>query len=71
MHYEYEWPLRKGADGKEYCDVVNSSIKILGADSLTTRLDGLFNGDKLLGTFLPRFLRSIAQCTAHRVVSVN
>ena len=56
MHYKYDFPLKKGADGKEYCTVVNSSIEIVGAEGMDIRFEGLFNGDKLLGDQMNIFL---------------
>lgn len=56
LHYGYEWPLHKANDGKEYATIANSHIEISGADGLRSELNGLFNGDKLLGAQMNTFL---------------
>ncbi|XP_034246888.1 protein takeout-like [Thrips palmi] len=56
LHYSFDWPLRKGADGKEYSTLVNSKIRITDADGLKCELNGLFNGDRRLGDQLNKFL---------------
>ncbi|XP_026279088.1 protein takeout-like [Frankliniella occidentalis] len=56
IHYSFDWPLQKAADGKEYATVVNSKIAIVSADALRSQLKGLFNGDKVLGAQMNSFL---------------
>ncbi|KAK3929001.1 Protein takeout [Frankliniella fusca] len=56
VHYAFDWPLHKAADGKEYATVENSKIRIIDATGLKCQLKGLFNGDKLLGAQMNAFL---------------
>lgn len=49
MHYYYEWPVKRAANGKEYYYIAKTDIKVLGADAMYLHLDNLFNGEKALG----------------------
>lgn len=56
VHYYYEWPTVKGADGKDHYLISKTDIKIIGADNMYINLQNLFNGDKLLGDNMNLFL---------------
>lgn len=49
VHYYYEWPVKRAANGKEYYYIAKTDIKVLGADAMYLHLDNLFNGEKALG----------------------
>lgn len=49
VHYSFHWPYKKAADGQEYATLTNSKIGIASAEHLSSDLQGLFNGDRLLG----------------------
>ncbi|XP_034249807.1 protein takeout-like [Thrips palmi] len=56
VHYYYEWPTKKNADGKEYFYIPKSDINIIGADAMYINFDNLFNGDQTLGNSMNLFL---------------
>lgn len=56
VHYKYEFPSRKGADGKEYFDIVNTDIAITGADHMVVDFENIFNGDPVIGRQINVFL---------------
>lgn len=49
LHYAFDFPLKKGSDGKEYMTVRNSNISIASVDDLKSDLKGFFSRNRLLG----------------------
>ncbi|XP_034238685.1 protein takeout-like [Thrips palmi] len=56
ISFDYDWPVKKRANGKEYIDILNHKMTLHELGFMQVRFENLFNGDRLLGENMNNFI---------------
>lgn len=56
ISFDYDWPVSKRANGKEYIDIINHKMTLHDLGFMQVKFDNLFNGDRLLGDNMNNFI---------------